>query len=90
MRPFDVIQAIGIAITVALVVAGLLKRRAMNVLLLIYAGALVAGFIYYTVEYSHVVTSAPLVVYAAVNVVWSAVCLVVLGVVRLALGRRVK
>ena len=90
MKLFDVILAIGIAITIALAAAGLLRRKVMNVLLLIYTGVLVASSIYYAVDYFHVTTSAPLIVYVAANVVCSAVCLVVLSVVRLVLRRRVK
>ena len=90
MKLFDVVQVIGVVIVIALAVAGLLKRRTMNVLLLIYAGLVVVSSIYYTVDYFHVVTSAPLMVYVAVNVAWSAVCLAALGVVRLVLRRRAK
>lgn len=90
MKLLDIAQIIGVVIAIVLVVAGLLKRKVMNALLLIYAGILIVSSIYYTVNYSHVVTSAPLMVYVAVNVAWSVACLMVLGAVGLALRRRVK
>ena len=86
MKLLDIVQIVGVVIVTMLAVAGLLKRKALNALLLIYAGILVVGSIYYAVGYFHVTTSAPLLVYVAVNVVWSVVwsvvCLVALGVIR--------
>ena len=82
MKLLDIAQIVGVVIVIVLAVAGLLKRKALNALLLSYAGILVVGSIYYAVDYSHVTTSAPLLVYVAVNVVWSVVCLVALGVIR--------
>lgn len=82
MKLLDIVQIVGVAIAIVLAATGLLKRKALNVLLLISAGILVVGSIYYAVDYFHVTTSAPLLVYVAVNVVWSVVCLVALGVIR--------
>ena len=82
MKLLDIVQIVGVVIVIVLAVAGLLKRKAPNALLLIYAGILVVGSIYYAVDYFHVTTSAPLLVYVAVNVVWSVVCLVALGIIR--------
>ena len=82
MKLLDIVQIVGVVIVIVLAVAGLLKRKALNALLLIYAGILVVGSIYYAVDYFHVITSAPLLVYVAVNVVWSVVCLVALGIIR--------
>lgn len=40
MKLFDVVQVIGVVIVIALAVAGLLKRKVLNVLLLTYGGVL--------------------------------------------------
>lgn len=82
MKLLDIAQIVGVVVVIVLAATGLLKRKALNALLLIYAGILVVDSIYYTVDYFHVTTSAPLLVYVAVNVVWSVVCLVALGVIR--------
>lgn len=90
MKLFDIVQIIGVITVIVLAATGLLKRKVLNVLLLIYVEILIASSIYYAVNYFHVVTSAPLIVYVAINVAWSVVCLATLGAVRLVLGRRLK
>ena len=82
MKLLDIVQIVGVVVVIVLAVAGLLKRKALNALLLIYVGILLVGSIHYAVDYFHVITSAPLMVYVAVNVMWSVVCLVALGVIR--------
>ena len=82
MKLLDIVQIVGVAIAIVLAATGLLKRKALNALLLIYVGILIVGSIHYAVDYFHVTISAPLMVYVAVNVMWSVVCLVALGVIR--------
>lgn len=59
MKLLDIVQIVGVAIVIVLAATGLLKRKALNALLLIYVGILLVGSIHYAVDYFHVTTSAP-------------------------------